>query len=118
MKKTIRDNFRVVIEPRSLGNYGFVSISDSMACGGDPDRIEKEYMQRCREIEDGIRRHVDDVGYVSIEFDETEVCSHCGGEMDLWPDDQPDDDFLPGEPCCCRKASEEWRNENGYEVNQ
>jgi hypothetical protein len=73
-----RENFRVVVEPRGLGDLGFISMSDRMACGNDPARIEREYQQRCEEIAQQIKRHIDNVAYASVEFDQAHVCSHCG----------------------------------------
>ena len=76
-----RVNFRVVVEPRRLGNMGFVRTSDSFLYGTGPDaekRISAEYEARCKEIADQIKRHVDEVGGISVEFDCDPVCEHCG----------------------------------------
>jgi hypothetical protein len=79
-----KQNFRVVVEPRRLGDLGSISISDSMACGGRIHLIEREYESRCQEIMADIKRHVDNAGYVSVEFDQQLVCEHCG---DRWTEE-------------------------------
>jgi hypothetical protein len=76
-----RTNFRVVVEPRSLGNMGFVRTSDSFLYGHGPEaekRIAAEYESRCNEIAEQIKRHVDNVGSAFVEFDQGAVCDHCG----------------------------------------
>jgi hypothetical protein len=73
-----KTNFRVVVEPRALGNIGYISMSDRMACGNDLARIRREYEQRCEEIAQQIKRHVDNVASARVEYDEEPVCSHCG----------------------------------------
>lgn len=70
-------NYRVVVEPRRLGSMGFISMSDEMAYGS-PEKVASAYADRCRDIADAIRRHVDDVADVVIEFDTNQVCEHCG----------------------------------------
>jgi len=76
-----KTNFRVVVEPRGLGDFGGIKTSDSFVYGRGPEaeaRIAKEYEGRCAEIASEIKRHVDNVGYVNIEFDQERVCEHCG----------------------------------------
>ena len=55
MKTTIKSNFRIVIEPRRLGDYGFVRVSDDFT-GRDSKQIEKAYQERCEEIIEQIER--------------------------------------------------------------
>jgi len=91
-KKTIRQNFRVVVEPQSLDNFGFTLI-----CPDDDERerlYERLYMRRCQDIAQAIKRHVDCVEYINVEWDVEIVCSHCGEE---WEDD----------PVCCNEAVDE-----------
>lgn len=76
-KKTIYDNFRVVVYPQRLGDLGCVSVSDSLMCDSEEDR-QRQYRDRAHEIKEQIRRHVDNAGIVSVEFDTNEVCEHCG----------------------------------------
>lgn len=104
MKITRQSNFRVVIEPRLLGNYGWMSITDRTPT----EETAKEYLSRCRSIADDVRRHVDDVHSVDVECDTKEVCSHCGREWEEATDDN-DLDFPKGTPLCCNAAIEEFR---------
>lgn len=80
---------RVIVDPRSLGNYGFVIMSDP----SQPDVRERRYKQRCDEIIEQIRRHVDNVGYVEREDITKAVCSFCGCR---WTEDT--DNYNGG--CC------------------
>jgi hypothetical protein len=74
----IPENFRVVVEPRGLGHFGSVSMGDGFI-SRDPKVIAKLYRERCEEIAAEIKRHVDNVGYVSVESDAGYQCEHCGG---------------------------------------
>lgn len=100
MAKTLskKTNFRVVVHPRGLGNFGSVRASDGFFYGHGPEaeaRIEKEYQERCEEIIADIRRHVDSVGFTEIEFDQDSVCEHCGS---VWTEES--DQYNGG---CCSK---------------
>ena len=77
MKDELGTNFRVVIEPKRLGDFGIVSVSDSMVSRGEKDR-QKQYRERCDEIINDVKRHVDAVGDVYIESDVEYFCEHCG----------------------------------------
>lgn len=99
MSKIIRkSNFRVIVDPKSLGDFGSIRVSDNF-WGKTPEQIEKDYLQRCKEIKDQIMRHVDDVHSVDIEYDTEEICSHCGYAWEIDPEDNL--------PLCCSKAIEE-----------
>lgn len=102
MKLTSKSNFRVVIEPRPLGHFGFAITSDSFGKRGTPEEISKQveddYNERCQEIVDQIKRHVDNIGYVNIEYDTQIICSHCHRD---WDEDED------GIPCCCDMAQKE-----------
>lgn len=90
MSKIIKkSNYRVVVEPKTH-IYGIALSEDAVK--GD-----------CREIVDQIKRHVDDVCRVDIEFDTEAVCSHCGYGWEL--------DEETGAPVCCNKAVDEFNNE-------
>lgn len=93
-----KENFRVVVEPRRLGDIGFMSISDRMACGNDESRIEREYESRCEEISQQIKRHVDNVSSAYVEFDRAPVCEHCGS---MWT--ETSETYNGG---CCNKDEE------------
>ena len=109
MKMTIKENYRITIEPRNLGDYGFAMMSDRLAYP-DENKRAKEYEDRCNEIVSEIKRHVNNIGSICVEFDEKKVCSFCGYDWEV--NDNPDDsDWELGEPVCCKKAQEEWKLE-------
>lgn len=85
MSKVIEKiNFRVVVEPKTHV-YG----------------IKLSYVEQdCKEMADQIKRHVDNVSSVSVDFDTNVTCSHCGYG---WEED------ITGEPLCCNAAIEEWK---------
>jgi len=93
----IKENFRVVIYPRRLGDLGGISCSDSFLYSG-PDaqrNMERDYKERCEEIAAQALRHCDNMGSVSVEFDQESVCEHCGA---AWT--EKDNDYNGG---CCEK---------------
>jgi hypothetical protein len=94
MKKTYQDNYRVVIEPRRLGDFGCLSTSDSFG-GRSQERIRKEYKERCEEIVAQVTRHVDNVNRTYVESETVAVCEYCGY---AWTED--DDKYNGG---CCAK---------------
>lgn len=108
MKITKKSNFRVVIEPRRLGDYGYVKVSDKFT-GRSPEQIAKDYERISEEIIEQVKRHVDNVGWIGIECDSEEVCSHCGWNWDVSPDDS-DPDWPKGTPLCCDKAIQEFKS--------
>ena len=59
----------------------------------------------CRTMKEDIKRHVDDVQGVDIEYDE--ICVYCGFE--------PEPDRF-GEPACCNDAQNDWKKENHEHV--
>lgn len=93
-----KSNFRVVIEPRSLTDFGFMRTSTNFLYGSDAkgrQSWEDDMYQRCEEIANDVRRHADNVGYVSVEFDQEPVCEHCGHQ---WTEESAD--YNGG---CCSK---------------
>lgn len=68
-----RENYRVVVAP---ARAGWISLSG---------RSDQEIT--CDNIADQIKRHVDDVASIEIEFDQAHVCAHCGSD---WTEDSPD----------------------------
>jgi hypothetical protein len=100
------------IDPRRLGDLGFMSMSDSMASSD----CEADYRRRCEDIVQWLRdRHGAQVK-AEILADETAVCTLCGLPWsELTAEDilQYAADLLPGEvkglPQCCDKAQAEWR---------
>lgn len=65
-----RENYRVVVTP---ARAGWISLSG---------RSDSEIT--CDNIADSIKRHVDDVASVEIDFDLNYVCEHCGS---CWTED-------------------------------
>jgi hypothetical protein len=70
-----------------------------------------------------VRRHVDCVWTVGVEWDTRPVCSHCGYEWEtVTADDlanRPDDyeGMALDEPVCCEKAAAEFRAQLGATVS-
>ncbi|MDP5310409.1 hypothetical protein [Streptomyces poriferorum] len=121
MKQTNRDDFRVVITPRRLGDFGWMSMSDRMA-SSDPERDIRE---RCEEIAAEVKRHVDNVGSVEVLFTETHTCSHCGYVWEVLTADEAanpancqDEHSVEGEPVCCDAAIAEFRTQRGIPAVQ
>lgn len=76
-----KENFRVVVEPRGLGDFGSVRVSPSFIYGhgeNSQKRHDADLEARCEEMATEIRRHVDNVRHASVEFDQEDVCEHCG----------------------------------------
>lgn len=85
--KVQKANFRVIVEPRGPGNFGFASI-------GGMTRSEDEWTRYCEDIISQINRHVNDVQSVYFECDAEKVCEHCGW---AWTDG---DDSEHNGGCC------------------
>lgn len=88
MKQVKTKNYRVVVEPRM---YTYIRRY----------LTEEQYRRVCNEIIEQIKRHVDDVLDVQIEFDSEYTCEYC---ENTWEEDEN------GEPMCCGKAQEEWKS--------
>lgn len=94
LKKVYRSNFRVEVTPRSIGNFGGFETQD-WAVEPDDERRAQLYERRCKDIEEQIKRHVDNVDRIDIRWDEEVFCAFCGEE---WV---PSDDGLS---YCCDEA--------------
>lgn len=95
-------NFRVVIEPKGLGDFGSIRLPSSLLYGNtemERKRAEKDMHERCEEIAEQVRRHVDNVSHAQVDFDQEYVCEHCGAE---WTEGE--NPFNGG---CCDKDCEE-----------
>jgi len=99
MKIIRKTNFRLLVEPKSLGDYGSIRVSDTFF-NKNAESIERQYMSRCKEIADQIKRHVDDVRSVDIDYDTEAVCSHCGYSWEVEED---------GTPLCCNEAVKQFQ---------
>ena len=82
MKVTIKENIRVEI----TADPGWL-IADT----------PEELISTCESIVDSVKRHVDDIDGVNVLWDSIDRCSFC---MEEWED---------GEPACCDKAIDEWK---------
>lgn len=85
MKKTIRDNYRIIVEP----HLGYQLDSG--------DKNHNYNVSICEDIIEQIERHVDDVDYLTAEWDEQSHCTLCGNE---WEEKN-------GVPTCCKEAVDE-----------
>lgn len=63
-------------------------------------RIQEHQSDECNTIASAIKRHVDNFGSVYVEYDRTEVCSHCGS---VWTEGK---DLYNG-GCCGKDIAEE-----------
>jgi hypothetical protein len=115
MKKTIREDFRVIATPQALGYAGSFTIPDEKM-SSDP---AADYLERCHEITRMLRAH-QHVASAVVRFDTRDVCSHCeepwepmtaeqAANSDYWLDEHS----VEGEPACCGEAIEEFRTERG-----
>lgn len=83
MSKTLgnKDNFTIVVEPRSMSDFGSISVSRELLYGHDKvgqARWEREMQDRCGEMIADMKRHIDNFGSARIEFDQEHICEHCG----------------------------------------
>lgn len=88
MKKLITSNYRVVVdvaEPWMLGKK-------------TDEEIHKYWMTAANDLQAQIKRHVDGIGGISIEYDQDHFCEHCYA---VWSSDS--DVFNGG---CCDKDME------------
>jgi hypothetical protein len=96
MKIETKSNYRIVVEPKTI-IYGF--------------KLSKETVESdLKEMKEQIKRHVDNVGRVIIDYDVDETCSHCGLGWELSEDDN-DPNFPKGCPVCCQDAIDEWKTD-------
>ncbi|MFF5285233.1 hypothetical protein [Streptomyces sp. NPDC013171] len=102
----------IAVLPRSLGNFGFVSMSDGLVSRD----IEGDYRRRCEDIADELRNRPQ-VEDVSVCCTETHTCSHCNsGWEELTAEEAADystsfdEHSVEGEPACCEAAINEFRS--------
>jgi hypothetical protein len=138
MKRTIRNNFRVqvsgtvdlpsplgprlrvdltaaVIHPQRLGDYGWMSMSDSLTGGN----IEGRYEERCREIVSALAGQYPGVK-AKVVCDSREECSHCYLTWEEFSEADavtyPDCDDPVGMPQCCDSAQAEFLSERAVQA--
>ncbi len=95
MKKIIKSNPKIVVEVKTR-IYG-IELSE--------ETQKRDLMQ----AKEQIKRHVDNVEDVRIEYDTDEVCSFCNYNWEVSEDDS-DPDFPKGTPVCCQDAIDEYNN--------
>jgi rubrerythrin len=93
MKKIIKSNPKIVVEIKTR-IYGIELSKET----------QKHDLMQAKEQ---IKRHVDNVEDVRIEYDTDEVCSFCNYNWEVSEDDS-DPDFPKGCPVCCQDAIDEW----------
>ncbi|RMD61431.1 hypothetical protein D6833_08260 [Candidatus Parcubacteria bacterium] len=94
-KKTIKRDYRIVVWPRSPGDFGGIYIGGIEWKPGEEERLANQIAQE-------IQRHVDEIGAVRVEYDVVEVCEFCGYD---WEEDED------GCPVCCTAALKEWERQ-------
>jgi hypothetical protein len=105
----------VAVLPRRLGNFGFLSVSDSLASRD----VEGDYRRRCDEIAAELRQRPQ-VDEVTVTCTETHTCSYCRLRWEVLTADEAadsstnqDEHSVEGEPVCCEAAIAEFRTEHG-----
>lgn len=90
-KVTKNSNYRVIVTPHVS------SLTRSLH--RTPGSLERDIKNKCHDLVDAIKRHVDGVDSIHIECDTEEICSHCGLS---WSETEE------GEPNCCAEAVKEY----------
>ena len=67
------ENYRVIVEARKP----FWLINDDK-------KLDQEMKSRCEDIVQQIKRHIDDVSYVGLDWDVSKQCEFCGSD---WTED-------------------------------
>lgn len=75
--KEIRTNYRLEVEPKGLGDFGAIRMSDGII-EPDPERRAKRYEEACKKMAEAIKRNVEGVEHVSVMFDTEYLCGDCG----------------------------------------
>lgn len=92
MPKVIKNsNYRVVVTP-------YVS-SVTRSLHRTTESLERDIKNKCHDLADSIKRHVDGIDSIEIECDAEYVCGHCG---------LPWNETEEGEPNCCAEAVKEY----------
>ena len=104
-KKINKENIRVEVHPvQSYLPENHINWADDV-------------IKDCKDIIEQIKRHIDNVNYVGVEYDTREICEFCKSEWEVnkgagaWGD-------LPIDiPVCCEKAQDEWKSKNKEKSN-
>ncbi|WBP89478.1 hypothetical protein [Kitasatospora cathayae] len=96
------------VYPRRLGDFGCMSMSDTMATGDIPGG----YQRRCEEIVRSLAKQQPGLT-ATVVCDSLDECSHCGYEWEVFTQEDaarfPDWDDPIGLPQCCEAAQAEFR---------
>lgn len=101
MRREIHSNHRLIITPDLR----------SVIPPGDQEAI----LRLLNDMAAQVRRHVDCVYVVGVEYETRAVCSHCGYDWETLTADDVDanpadyEDAVVGEPVCCDRAAAEFR---------
>jgi hypothetical protein len=103
---TRKNNIRVVVEARRLGDWGFASMSGV----GTPESREKHLLTECERIVREVNRHVEGISTAAVVCDLVTVCEFCEND---WADsciNETDStaEYPVGLPVCCVLAQDEW----------
>lgn len=86
---------------RKYINIRLAIYPDVWSMGEDnPERISREFFDAIRDIEKDIRRHIDGIHSFKEEYDS--VCIHCESD--------PESHYKTGEPVCCEKAIQDFKD--------
>ena len=94
MKVVKKSNYRIVVEP--VTHVFGIELS------------EETQRRDLKEMQEQIKRHVDNIRDINIEYDIDETCSYCGLTWEL-SEDEDDKDFPKGCTVCCQEAIDEWK---------
>ena len=94
MKKIIKENYRVVVEPD-------VHSWLLKPKGKSDEELCAEHL-----LEE-VKRHIDS-RHAFVLYDTKEICEFCETNWDVYQEDEPEDDIVAGLPGCCNKAQEEF----------
>ena len=98
-----KDNREQTYPPTKATNYHLiVDVSEPFLVLGD---LADAWRRRSRDVRESIKRHVDNVGDIDVEYDL--VCTFCGGHWEVEKSDG-DPDCPKGMPLCCEKAIQAW----------
>lgn len=97
--KAIKTNFRLEVEPKGLGDFGAIRMSDGII-EPDPERRAQRYEEACEEMAKAIKRHVEGVEHVAVKYETEYLCTDCYYQV-----------AAEDEGCLCPKEKQEASDE-------
>lgn len=81
-KLGVKDNFCVVIDPKSMTDFGAVIVSRDFVYQGESAQAhwEDDMTKRCMEIIEQVRRHCDHVASAFMKYDQEDNCEYCNSK--------------------------------------